>query len=132
IARCSRPLRDGALLPEKLPDAAPSEVKTLRLRAVRPSAKHAVTIHTGVVELIGGIADRLLTPGLRRLVGGVARIRQFHTELDPIRIGYGNELAVFATPAGSQHQLRRLRNRHGSVVDDVPSSVNNSAPRQPI
>ena len=96
---------------------------------MRPSAKYAVTVLAGVIELIGGLADSLLISALRGFVSSLAGGLQFQGELDPIRIGNRHKPAVLATAAGSQHQLRRLRHRDCGVVDNLPTLVDSLPPR---
>src|SRR4030095_7843249 len=99
---------------------------------MRSSAEHAVTVHTGIVELVGGVADEFLIPGLRRFICRFAGVGEFHGELYPVGIGYRNSPAVFAFAAWRQHEGCRFREGHGRIVDDVPTGINPKAPSKTI
>src|SRR4051812_28021439 len=97
-----------------------------------PSSIDAMTVLTGVVELVRGIGNQFLIPGLRGLIRGFACGLQFEAELYPIGIGHGDKLAILTPAPRSQHELRGLRNGDCGIIDNVPSLVNIAAPDQPI
>lgn len=97
-----------------------------------PAAKHAVTIHAGIVELIRGVADGLLVSCLGCFVRGVPSGLKFSRKADPVRIRHRNGPSVFATAAGGEHEFRRLRQGNRSIVDNIPPWVNTAAPGKPI
>src|SRR5262245_5701605 len=123
----------------KLPPILPKQPKTLPfarrplwLHTMCSPAEHTVTAHAGVVQLIRRLAGVFLIPRLRRRVGGLAGIRKLLGEFDPVRIRYRYGLAIFAMPAGSEHERGGFRDGYCSVVDHFPSSINTASPSQPI
>src|SRR5262245_15414473 len=93
---------------------------------------HAVAAHARVVKLIRRFAGGFLIPRLRCPVGGLSGVRELLRKLDPVQIRHRNGFAIFATPAGSEHERGGLRDGYCSIVDHFPSSINTASPREPI
>ena len=87
-----------------------------------------MAVQARVRDLLRVIAHDFLVPGLRGLVRGAAGFGQLQRELDPVGIGDRHRPAVLASPSGLEQQRRRLGERDGRVVNDLPALVDALAP----